>query len=445
MPTPQTKADLQITQINITNFMKIKAVSVRVDPTTSLFTVGGENGNGKTSFINAIEAALTGPDRKATKPVHEGADGAFIAIDAPPYRIERRFDDRGKAALRVLRTDDGSEAPSPSNLLNELISSSFIDPSEFIHKQPAEQRKILMDIVKIDTYDLDNKITDVAERIKTINYQQTGLTAKVRDLPSHDDAPSTRPEIGELATRLTQAEHAKRDILDTERKAAETLNRCSDLARYVHELDDEITRLTNKRDAIQKEIKELNESGAASLDEGYPAKIKAADESITIIKSEIDGIGDLQRKFDDNAARAKAKGEWESVEQERSKLENNLVGLRADKKATLEAVTFPVEGLGFEEGGITLNGLPFYQASDAEKIYAATGVCLSNHGRLAPVLIRNGSMFDLKTIEKIGTLAASFGAQTFVETVSNKIVDSEGQTKYDRECTIEIEDGEIAQ
>ena len=436
MPTTQTKADLQITQITVNNFMKIKAVSVRVDPTTSLFTVGGENGNGKTSFINAIEAALTGPDRKATKPVHEGADGAFIAIDAPPYRIERRFDDRGKAALRVLRIDDASEAPSPSNLLNELISSSFIDPSEFIHKQPAEQRKILMDIVKIDTYDLDNKISEVAERVKTINYQQTGLTAKVKDLPFHEDAPIERPSASQVTSNLAEA----REALAKSRRAEEEIStRKAETMR----LSQELIQLADRIEAIKARMHDIEtEATALQLESTWAATYE---KDVSALETQAVELEARQRKFDDNAARAKAKGEWESVEQERSKLENNLVGLRADKKATLEAVTFPVEGLGFEEGGITLNGLPFYQASDAEKIYAATGVCLANHGRLAPVLIRNGSMFDLKTIEKIGTLAASFGAQTFVETVSNKIVDSEGETKYDRECTIEIEDGEIAQ
>lgn len=94
----------------------------------------------------------------------------------------------------------------------------------------------------------------------------------------------------------------------------------------------------------------------------------------------------------------------------------------------------PIDGLGFDENGVTFNGLPFEQCSSAESIEVSMAIGLAINPKLPVVLIKHGSLIDPVQLEIVRTMAEQHNppAQVIVERVG------EGT-----ECSVIIEDGHV--
>src|SRR3546814_3882853 len=92
----------------------------------------------------------------------------------------------------------------------------------------------------------------------------------------------------------------------------------------------------------------------------------------------------------------------------------------------------PVSGLGFGDGFITLNGLPFDQASTAEQIGASVGMGMAANPRLRVIMIREGSLLDDDSMKIVADLAEKHDYQVWLESVQS-----------DRPGAVIIEDGMV--
>ena len=111
------------------------------------------------------------------------------------------------------------------------------------------------------------------------------------------------------------------------------------------------------------------------------------------------------------------------------------VAMRARDKSKNDAIAaakMPVEGLGFGNELITLNGLPFNQASDAEQLRASIAISMRSNSKLKVVRVRDGSLLDNDSFALLAKMAAENGMQVWVETVRS-VTDS----------AIIIEDGRV--
>ena len=77
-------------------------------------------------------------------------------------------------------------------------------------------------------------------------------------------------------------------------------------------------------------------------------------------------------------------------------------------------------------------------SSHAEQVRISLAIALAQRGQLAPILIRDASTLDKKTLALIHAEAVKAGAQVFAEVITNK--DGDG---YDAECSFTIEDGTV--
>ena len=76
---------------------------------------------------------------------------------------------------------------------------------------------------------------------------------------------------------------------------------------------------------------------------------------------------------------------------------------------------FGVEGLGFDEEGVTFNGLPFEQASHAERVRVSTAIGLALNPNLRVLLIRDAEKLDAVGMRLIAELAEEQDAQLWLE------------------------------
>ncbi|MBL8048102.1 MAG: AAA family ATPase [Chthonomonas sp.] len=430
---------IRITGIDIRSFKRVRAFSLTLDEGDNLVTIGGENANGKSSVLDAIENALCGVPRTQTMPVHSGAQGAGIKVTIPPYQVKRLFDANGKPNLEITRLDDGTKVPNPQQFLNDLIGGMFVDPLDFIAKQPIEQRRILADLVGLDMDAIDKQIEDARSRQSQLDEHQKRLIARVGELPWHDDAPDAEVSVADLSQELQR-------ILDHNNTCDQARN-ATDLKRQeITGMEDAIDRSAAEIQRLKRQLEEAEsrlKTQEANLAEHRRllgnlemAAHQMVKQDPTAIQNQMAGVEEANRKFRDNQAKLAGKDEWTKAEAELGQAIQQVTYLQSEKKRMLSEANFPVPGLAFNAKEVTLNEIPFRQASHAEQVRASVGIALAMRGQLGLILIRDASTVDKKTLRLIADEAAQRGAQVFAEVVAN--LEEEG---FDRQCSIYIHDG----
>lgn len=114
---------ITINELQIENLKKVKAV--KLEPSASGLTViGGRNGQGKTSILDAIAWALGGEKFRPGNPARGGQNSSLKVIDSTGKKSGQR-------------------------LLNEFISTLALDLPAFMHASEAEKSKALLQIIGV--------------------------------------------------------------------------------------------------------------------------------------------------------------------------------------------------------------------------------------------------------------------------------------------------------
>ena len=92
-----------------------------------------------------------------------------------------------------------------------------------------------------------------------------------------------------------------------------------------------------------------------------------------------------------------------------------------------------MDGLGFDEDGVTYNGIPFAQASSAEQIRVSLAMAMALNPELKVLRIKDGSLLDGDAMEAIREQIVERDFQLWIERVGDA----------DAGAVI-IEDGEVA-
>jgi len=123
----------------------------------------------------------------------------------------------------------------------------------------------------------------------------------------------------------------------------------------------------------------------------------------------------------------------DEVEQ-RSRALSEAINARAEEVSqAIARAQMPVPGLGFGDGAVTLGGLPFEQASDAEKLEVSLGIAIAANPKVRVIRIRDGSLLDDQSLATVAQMARENNCQVWIERV-----DTTGK------IGIVIEDGMVA-
>jgi hypothetical protein len=162
---------------------------------------------------------------------------------------------------------------------------------------------------------------------------------------------------------------------------------------------------------------------------------KAAVPDVTVIQQRITDIENTNRKVRANVARAGIVTQRDKLDEAVKSSTAELEKMDAKKAALLDAVTFPVEGLGLSENGVTFGGVPFEQASTSEQLKTSVAIGLALNPTLKVLLVRNGNALDKDSLLAVAEQAAKADAQVWCE-----IVVSDGEN---RNVAVMIEDGHV--
>ena len=413
---------MRIIQLEADAFKRLRAISIT--PTTNIVEVTGDNGEGKTSTLDAIWAALGGKDALPADPVRHGAERAeiVVALDGGRYTITRTITGKGKEAKSSLRIvgPDGPVA-APQTWLDALVSGRFLDPVAFLARDAKAQRQILLALVGVDVDAIDAERKTVFDARTVINRDAKAAAARRDAIGAPPPAPTaTRPvaeiqtEGDKIAAQLAEAAAVRA----TAAQAAKALEaRKADRARWARELE----RLRVEVERAERELAAADQAIAA-------AETPAPEVDTALLEAR---RAELRAEFTAANARAawEAAAKAHAAQLDRADAEVLRLQAEADAKTValaeidarkaklLAAAEMPVPGLEVGDDGLLLGGVPFGQASQAERLRCALAIAMRQSPKFRDVWVRDGALLDDDGVEIVREVAAAMDCRVWLEVV----------------------------
>ena len=398
---------LSIINLQIRNFMRVEAVEISPNG-LPVIQITGKNANGKTSVINAIWAALCWRAAAGSipEPIRRGQESAQVRIDLGDLIVTRIWKEGGKSSLTVT-TREGAKYPSPQSVLDKLVSEIGFDPLEFCRMQPRDQRTTLMNLLKIDFTTFEEERAGLLQEKNTAAAQITGLYQQLREIP---DIPEGTPN----------EEISASDLLKQLQDAQKTINEHTQRQAQCRVLYTEVENTTKKIGDLENEIKRLREH-LKNKDAEYqalrPIVLGFQRPDIEGLNKQLGNIESINKQVRQKQQKTSVLNRLQQAEAKVDQISNAIGDIDLDKKDALASATFPVPGLGFDESGISFNGVPFAQASTAEQIRISIAMGIALNPDLRVLLIRDGNALDSDSLQIVEEMAREFEMQIFMERV----------------------------
>jgi len=418
---------LEITAVDVRHFKRLSDVHVETGAHRNLLLIAGKNTAGKSSLMDALSAALGGKDALPADPVRHGAERAeiVVALDGGRYTITRTITGKGKEAKSSLRIvgPDGPVA-APQTWLDALVSGRFLDPVAFLARDSKAQRQILLALVGVDVDAIDGERKAVFDARTVINRDAKAAAARRAAI----SAPPPEPPAGRSAAEI-QAEGDKLAALIAEVAARKAV--VEQEARALEARRSELDRAKRERERLLREVERLD---------GEIATMTAAIEEATAPRSnslgtDVSVYEERRAALRAEYAAATARISWEAANRahqaqvERADAEVARLQAEADAKTValaeidarkaqlLAAAEMPVPGLEVGDDGLLLGGVPFGQASQAERLRCALAIAMRQSPKFRDIWVRDGALLDEDGIEIVREVAAAQDCRVWLEVV----------------------------
>lgn len=389
---------------------------VEIEPSGSVITLGGRNGSGKSSCLNAIEMCLAGKRAMPEKPIREGAERAEIVIDLGDIIVERVITE--SADRLVVRSREGAVYPRPQEMLNKLFASIAFDPLRFASQEAKDQAETLRGLIGLDLSDIDADRQNWFDERTATGRELKKAQARLEGMAAHADAPAEEVSVAALGEELARRQQQVRQRDHLQRSVRTKIDAVTPLMAAVERAKERIAKLEQELLAAHDAL-DASEHAVEQGKEAARAAKAAADACVVDDPAEVQGqlasAEAVNRKVRENAERTRLAGEVADLEQSVRNFTENIDECDATKLKAISEAKFPVPGLGLADAGVTMNGIPFAQASKAEQLRVSLAVGIAMNPELRVMFVRDGSLLDEDGLRLIAELAEKHDVQLWLE------------------------------
>ena len=420
----------RVIELHAENVMALRAVDIT--PDSDVVKITGENGQGKTSLGMALWMALGGRTamKEIDRPVRDGEESGMVRVDLDGLIVTRKFDAVAGTSQVTVTDESGRRVRKPQELLDAL-TGHMVDPQRFLASKPKEQKELLLGLIDLpfDPAALEFDRAELYETRTKIGRDRDRLRTLINESPEPDGTLPTEPvSVSDLSAEYQAAVDARseqerrvsqRDTLLATNERLDT--RDAEILEQIAALEAELTKNAEQRSD--------NEALAAALttdiDAHTPPDIDGIVARIADVEETNRRIGEANEWFANEA-------QWKQFAESYDDYTAQLAAIDRKKSDAVAAANMPVDGLGFDDDGVTFNGVPLQQASSAEQIRVSLGITMAVSPRIRVVFIRDGSLLDRRSLDIVTEMAAEHGYQVWLE-----LVDS------DDPSAVVIHDGEV--
>ena len=420
---------MKIIGLTAENVKKLSVVEIK--PDGNLVQITGKNGQGKTSVLDCISWALDGTETIQASPIRKGHKEARIKLDLGDIIVRRTFktappDEDGKAPPKqyltsiIVENAEGARYPSPQKMLDSLFGSLSMDPLGFVNMGPKQQFETIkvfvpgIDFAAIEKANAADYAarTEANRRAKDARSQASGITLPL-------DLPDEPEDEAALVASLEEAGKFNADIIQRQGRRDAV---AADIKRLLEQAGAHRVRAEKLRtEADAADAEALATEGKASELQGKltdapplpePRDTAAIKASIAAAQTQNKLIGYKKQKatFEQTA---------NSHELESKRLTAAMEKREADKRKAIAEAKLPIAGIEFGDGHILMNGVPFDQASDAEKLRASVSIAMAMNPKLRVIRVRDGSLLDEDGIKLLAEMADKADCQIWIERVDS--------------------------
>lgn len=402
---------VKINELLIENVKRVKAV--QFEPSIDGLTIiGGRNGQGKTSVLDAIAWALGGNNYKPSVPERDGA------LVPPNLHIELSngliVERKGKNS--TLKVTDPNGNKSGQQLLNEFVSTLALDLPKFINGSDKDKADSLLKILGIG--DVLAQL-DVKENQLYAQRTEVGRIAD-RKKKAADEMPMY-PNVPKEPVSATELIKQQQEILA---RNGENERKRQDAARYEQMLAEAQIAFDEAKAALQKAEQDCLTARKSAED--------LHDESTAELEKNLAEIEALNIKIRANSTKEAAEIEANNLQQEYDGLTEQIESVREERSKLLDSAELPLPGLSVKDGKLIYNNMPWDGMSGSDQLKVATAIVRKLNPQCGFVLMDKLEQMDLETLQEFGVWLKAEGLQVIATRVSTG-----------NECSIIIEDGMV--
>lgn len=402
---------VKIRQLEIENVKRVKAVTLT--PTENGLTViGGRNGQGKTSVLDAIAWALGGNKLKPSESQRIGsAAPPSIHIELSNGLVVER---KGKSsALHVI---DPSGQKAGQQLLDSFIEKLALNLPKFMDSRNDEKAETLLQIIGVGDQ------LAVLDRQEKSLYNQRLEVGRIADrkkkhaeeLAWYPDAPAEPVSASELIQRQ-QAILARNGENQRKREKEAHYNKVLAEAQIAF-------------DRAKAALKQAEQDCVTAR----KAAENLHDESTAELEQDIANIDTINTKVRANAEKNRVQAEADELAGQYGDLTQQIESVKEQRMKLLDSADMPLPGLSVQDGELTYNGQKWDCMSGAEQLQVATAIVRKLNPDCGFVLMDKLEQMDPETLADFGRWLEGEGLQVIATRVGT-----------DDTCSIIIEDGYI--
>jgi DNA repair exonuclease SbcCD ATPase subunit len=407
---------VKITRFEAENVKRVKAVALEPTP-AGLTIVGGKNGQGKTSVLDAIAWALGGDRFKPSQPHREGsATPAHLSVTLSNGLVVER-----KGPNSALKVIDPQGNKAGQTLLSEFVEAFALDLPRFMQSSGKEKAQTVLRIIGVgeklfELEQAEERLYSERHAVGQIAEQKKNAAT---EMPSHPDAPAEPVSASELIRQ-------QQEILARNGENQRLREQASELQRKERSLASHIDLMKHDLEAAEADYQKL----LADMVTAMKTAEQLTDESTAELEASIAAVDEINAKVRDNQAKSLLEDEAATYKGQYDELTGRIEAVRAEKVALLDGADLPLPGLSVDAGELTYNGHAWDAMSGSEQLRVATAIVRKLNPDCGFVLLDKLEQMDLDTLNEFGAWLTEQGLQVIATRVSTG-----------DECSIVIEDG----
>ncbi len=403
---------IKINKLEIENVKRVKATCFEPEK-NGLTVIGGKNGQGKTSVLDAITWALGGERYRPSQAQREGSV-------LPPYIhivLSNGLVVERKGKNSDLKVIDPEGRKGGQQLLNEFVEELALNLPRFLQANNREKADTLLQIIGVGDrlYELEQQERELYANRHAIGQIADQKQKFAQEMAYYPNAPQEPVSAVELIRR-------QQDILarngENQRKRM-----------HLQQLEREAAEIRRKLD----ELFARQEAVLADLDIARRTAAELADESTAELEQSIAEIEQLNRMVRANLDKDRAESDALVYKNKYGELTAQLESVRKARTDLLQNADLPLPGLSVENGELLYQGKAWDCISGADQLRVATAIVRRLNPKCGFVLLDKLEQMDLDTLHEFGAWLEQEGLQAIATRVSTG-----------GECSIIIEDGYIA-
>jgi ABC-type cobalamin/Fe3+-siderophores transport system ATPase subunit len=377
---------MKIINLQAENFKRLKAVDITPGEGNTV-VIGGRNAQGKSSVLDAIMATLAGKKgaKDLSRPIRDGETSAEVTVELEDLTVTRRWTAAG-STVTVSPRGSSSKLTSPQAVLDKLIGTLTFDPLAFAESDAKAQVATLIDLIGREQF------AEIATARQAAYDERTEANRAVK---------SSEKTLEHFESRLPAARP----------KPFEEVN-VADLVA----LERQVRRKVNLRaewDDAEAQIAELRELQAQIVEQASQLPDGDAD----VLLARIDSAAEHNQLVRQFQQVDELKAPLEEARGRSDDLTHYIADLDKRRAELITKAKLPVEGLAFDDEGVTFNGVPFHQASAAERLKVSVGMAMALNPELKVICVRDASLLDDDSKRALAAMATEHDFQIWIEVV----------------------------